>query len=59
MKKNRYIINDEKVLVANSSDSTLTNISRSQAKDIGRVHIADDVISKKKYLCSYFFILTI
>ncbi len=47
MKGNPYIINDEKVLVANSSDGTLTNISRSQAQDIGGAHIADGVISKK------------
>ena len=47
MKGNSYIINDEKVLVANSSDGTMSNISRSQAQDIGGAHISDGIMSQK------------
>lgn len=46
-KGNPYIINDEKVQVANSSDGTLGNITSSQSAAIAGAHIADDIISKR------------
>lgn len=47
LKGNPYIINDEQVQVANSSDGTMSNASTSQAKSIAGAHIADGVMAQK------------
>lgn len=47
LKGNPYIINDEQVQVANSSDGTMSNATTSQSKSIAGAHIADDVMAQK------------
>lgn len=47
MKGNPYIINDEQVQVANSTDGTMSNATTSQAKSIAGAHIADGIMAQK------------
>ena len=47
LKGNPYIITDEQVQVANSTDGTMSNATTSQAKAIAGAHIADGIMAQK------------
>lgn len=47
LKGNPYIITDEQVQVANSTDGTMSNVTTSQSKAIAGAHIADGIMAQK------------
>lgn len=47
LKGNPYIITDEQVQVANSTDGTMSNATTSQSKAIAGAHIADGIMAQK------------
>lgn len=47
LKGNPYIINNEQVQVANSSDGTLGKVTYSQAMSIAGAHITDNIMSER------------
>ena len=47
LKGKPYIITDEQVQVANSTDGTMSNATTSQAKAIAGAHIADGIMAQK------------
>lgn len=47
LKGNPYVITDESVQVANSTDGTMSNATTSQSKAIAGAHIADGIMTQK------------